>query len=127
MSQPENPSKSSATREIMGSLAERVVPKGTTRHGLVIGIDKYAAERLILRYAVADARALYDLMVDAECGRFPRENVQLLLDEDATTRAVRRALSHLSRQAGDGDMVWIYYAGHASLQNDQAYWVTYDA
>jgi hypothetical protein len=41
--------------------------KGTTRHGLVIGIDKYADARLNLRCAVADARVLRELMIDAEC------------------------------------------------------------
>jgi parvulin-like peptidyl-prolyl cis-trans isomerase-like protein/caspase domain-containing protein len=113
-------------RDVTGGVPRLVVPQGTTRHGLVIGIDKYADERLNLRCAVADARAVRDLMVDVECGCFPSENVQLLVDHEATTSGVFRALARLRKEASENDVIWIYYAGHAAVQ-DQAYWVTHDA
>src|SRR5678816_970802 len=103
-----------------------LVPHGTTRHGIVIGIDRYANSGLNLCCAAADAQAIRDLMVDEECGCFPRENVQLLLNEEATTAAVFQALARLRKRVGADDVVWVYYAGHAAVQ-DQAYWVTHDA
>ena len=112
-------------RDVTSHLLRPVVPKGTTRHGLVIGIDKYADKRLNLRYAAADARVLRELMIDAECGCFPHENVQLLLDDDATTERIFRALARLRRQVAEDDVVWIYFAGHAAMEN-HAYWVTHD-
>jgi len=102
-----------------------VVPNGTTRYGLVIGIDKYDDVQLNLRCAVADARVLYELMIDTECGCFPRENVQILLDSEATTDGIFRALARLRRQVAENDAVWVYYAGHAAV-DDNAYWVTHD-
>lgn len=64
-------------------------------------------------------------MVDAECGCFPHENVQLLLDSEATTEGIFRALARFRRRAAESDVVWIYYAGHAAVEDD-AYWVTHD-
>src|SRR5215475_10058059 len=65
-------------------------------------------------------------MVDPECGCFPPENVQLLVDHEATTDGIFRALARLRRQATENDMVWIYYAGHAAVE-DNGYWVTHDS
>jgi len=115
-------------RDVVIDFSGGVVPEGTTRHGLIVGIDHYADPRLNLRFAVADARILYDLMVDPECGCFPPDNVQLLLNHEATTEGLFRALARLRKQAGENDVVWIYYAGHAAIEdNDRAYWVTHDA
>jgi len=125
MSPPRDSDKTYA-RDIMDVSLGRVIPHGTTRHGVVIGIDEYADARLNLRYAVTDAKALFNLMVDDDCGCFARENVRLVPDAEATTEGVFRALANLRRQVGEDDMVWIYYAGHAAVQGDQAYWVTHD-
>jgi formylglycine-generating enzyme required for sulfatase activity len=114
-------------REFAAPVLHRVVPEGGSRHGLVIGIDKYQEQRLNLRCAAADAQAMYDVMVDEACGVFPKENVTLLLDEQATRREVGRALSSLARKVGLNDTVWIYYAGHGAVEGDEAYWVTHDA
>ena len=62
---------SDSTRDIQALLRERVVPAGGTRHGLVIGIEEYEDSRLNLRCARADAKAIYDLMLDPDCGIFP--------------------------------------------------------
>ncbi len=117
----------SATRDIQAVLREQVVPAGGTRHGLVVGIESYRDNRLNLRCAGADARAVYELMVDPECGMFPKENVRLLLDAEASKERIWRALSGLRRSAGENDTVWIYYAGHAAPEESNVYWVTYDS
>lgn len=117
----------SSTRDIQTVLRERAVPAGGSRHGLVVGIESYHDSRLNLRCAGADARAVYELMTDPECGMFPQENVRLLLDADATRENVWRAFSGLRRSAGENDTVWVYYAGHAAPEESNIYWVTYDA
>ncbi len=108
-------------------VSERAILRGGSRHGVVIGIDKHQERQLDLRYAAADARALYNLMIDEKCGCFPRENVALLLNEQATTREVGKALSSLTKKVGPNDTVWIYFAGHGALEGDEAYWVTHDS
>jgi len=115
------------TRDIQVFLRERVIPEGGTRHGLVVGIETYRDSRLNLRCACVDAKAVYDLMTDPDCGMFPKDNVRLLLDADATRDNIWRGLSHLRRNAAENDTVWIYYAGHGAPEESSTYWVTYDA
>ena len=115
------------TRDIVALLRERVVPPDGSRHGLVVGIEQYRDDRLNLSCAAADAKAIFDLMIDPDCGMFPRDNVRLLLNEEATREGIWRALSSLRRSAGENDTVWIYYAGHAAPEESNLYWVTYDA
>jgi uncharacterized caspase-like protein len=104
----------------------------------VVGIGQYKDPAIRpLRYAVADARAVYNFLVDPNGGGFPKGNVQLLLDQQATQKALRSALgTTLARRAVKGDTVFIYYAGHGALEADLAnrepdgyakYLVPYDA
>lgn len=116
-----------STRDIAALLRERVIPRGGNRYGLVIGIEEYKDSRLNLRCAAADAKAIFDLMIDSDCGMFPKDNVRLLLNEYATRESIWRALSALRRDAGENDTVWIYYAGHAAPEDSLIYWVTHDA
>jgi len=115
------------TRDITAFLRQRVVPPGGSRHGLVVGIEQYRDARLNLRCAAADAKAIFDLMTDPDCGMFPKDNVRLLLNEQATREAIWRALAALRRSAGENDTVWVYYAGHAAPEESNIYWVTHDA
>jgi len=115
------------TRDIAALLRERVVPPGSCRHGLVIGIEQYRDPRLDLRCAANDAKAIFELMVDPNCGMFPESNVNLLLNEDATRDSIWKALSALRRISGENDTVWVYYAGHAAPEESILYWVTHDS
>jgi hypothetical protein len=87
---------------------------------VVIGIGQYKDPAIRpLRYAVADARAVYNFLVDPAAGGFPKAHVQILLDQLATQKALRSALgTHLARRAVKGDRVFIYYAGHGALEAD---------
>lgn len=114
------------SREFGAPIVEQVVPHGASRYGVVIGIDEYLHDLLKLRCAVADARAMFEVMVDEVCGCFSRDNVTLLLNADATTRNIGLALSSLVKKAGPKDTVWIYYAGHGAIEGAEAYWVTHD-
>ena len=115
-----------SARDVLVGMEEHVAPHGTSRYGLVIGIETYRETRLNLRCARADAQAMYDLMIDPKVGFFPPENVSLLLDADATRDQIWRA-GAVRRQAGRDDTVWIYYAGHGAREGDFHYWVTHDA
>ena len=114
------------TRDIQAILSEEVVPQDTDRYGVVIGIESYADRRLALRCARRDAKAMYELMIDPDCGMFRPANVALLLDESARKEAIWNALASLRRKADRGDTVWIYYAGHGAMEGGDFYWVPYD-
>ncbi len=83
---------------------------------VVVGINSYPNIRP-LKYAVADARAFYDLLVTGN--QVPAENVFLLLNEQATLPALRSALgTKVKNSAGADDMVIIYFAGHGATERD---------
>ena len=115
------------SRGTVGRAREAVKPSGGRRFGVVVGIDRYRDARLNLRHAGADAQALYELMVDPECGLFAPDDVRLLRSEEATKEAIWRALSDVRRKSGPDDDVWIFYAGHAAPEGDGVYWVAHDS
>ena len=97
-------------------------------YAVIIGIAQYEDNRLNLNYTENDARGLYDLLTDPQYGGVPKENIQLLLNEDATDRKIKRAIGKwLARQTGEDDTVIIYYSGHGAPEGDDTYWVTYNA
>jgi len=98
------------------------------RYAVIIGIGAYQDERLNLSYTVNDAQGLYDVLTDPKYGAIPRENVQLLLSENATTVNIKKSIgTWLRRAAKEEDTVIIYYSGHGAPEGDETYWVTYDA
>ena len=83
---------------------------------VVVGIDRYPNIRP-LKYAVADARSFYDLLVTDN--QVPAENVHLLLNEQATLQALRSTLgTRVKNKAGADDMVIIFFAGHGATERD---------
>jgi hypothetical protein len=85
---------------------------------VVVGISKY---RNIpsLKYASRDAQEFYRYLT--EVNRVPKDNIWLLLDEDATLDKLRSTLgTHLRRKAGKDDLVLIYLAGHGGTEKDAA-------
>jgi len=83
---------------------------------VVIGINGYPNVRQ-LKFAVNDAKAFYDHLVNHS--QIPAKNVTLLLDREATLSKLRSTLgTHLKRTAGKDDMVIIYFAGHGSTEKD---------
>jgi hypothetical protein len=82
---------------------------------LVIGISKFADKQVPkLNYPAKDARDFANLLENPNVGRFKPDNVQLLLDADATTRNIKAALNKLARVAGPDDLVVIFLASHGS-------------
>jgi len=83
----------------------------------VIGISRYQ-HVAGLRYADADARAFYDYLVNEN--HIPKNQVTLLLNEDATLLKLRDVLGvELPKKARKQDTVIIYYAGHGAPEPDR--------
>ena len=85
-------------------------------HAVVIGINEYVDPKIPnLRYARADAEAVYSVLTDPAIGRFKPENVRLLVDAQATERHIRSAIgTQLPRRAARDSTAFIYYAGHGA-------------
>lgn len=103
------------------------------RWAVVIGISDYAHPEIQdLRYADRDAQQFADFLISdrAGLGGFDRENVLLLLNEDATYRRLRGALYEFLKQPTEDDVVYVFWAGHGTPDPDRQsdlYLLPYDA
>ena len=83
---------------------------------MVIGINDYPNAPK-LKWAVNDARAFYNHLIDFI--KIPEDNVILLLNQDANLTQLRSMLgTYLKQKAGREDMVIIFFAGHGATEKD---------
>ena len=98
---------------------------------VIIGVSAYEDRRLTLRYAHRDARAIYDFLLTPAGGAFSAKTTRLLIDEQATTRNVTRAMSSFLAAAAKDDLVLIYLACHGAPDETGVgrplYVLTYDS
>ena len=81
---------------------------------VIIGIDKY--ENLSnLDYAVADAEAVKDMLINKF--DYPEKNVKLLLNEEANKTNIVNIISDVSLKAGEDDRILVFYAGHGETMD----------
>jgi len=85
---------------------------------VVIGISSYQDTRIpSLRYTAADAQAFYDWLISPKGGKYTPARVKLLLNKNATSRSIRKALFVWPKKALEEDVVTIYFAGHGSPES----------
>jgi len=85
---------------------------------VIIGVGEYQDNRIPkLRYASADAMALYNWLTAPDGGGYAPSTVKLLIDKDATNHNIRTALFVWLKQAIEEDMIAIYFAGHGSPES----------
>ena len=73
---------------------------------LIIGIDKYENVHN-LQYAVKDAESMQSILIDNF--NFPKENVKLLINEQASYQNIRKQFSVISKSAEENDRVLIFF------------------
>jgi hypothetical protein len=87
------------------------------RFAVVVGVSEYNDSSIhALRYADDDARAFYQFLLSdrAGLGGFDKDNVELLLNDEATYRNIRTALFSFLMKATERDVVVLYFAGHGA-------------
>ena len=84
----------------------------TNAHALVIGIANYQNINKLPSTVLKDAQDVYDLLIDPQRCGYSRDNVQLLLDTQATQSAVRHALSNLAQRSNSDSTVSFYISSH---------------
>lgn len=95
------------------------------KFALVVGISKFADEKINLKWADKDAQDFYNYLVTD--GHFRKENVKLLLNKDATREAILSNLGDqwLPRVANSDDLVVVYISTHGSPSEMDAKGVNY--
>ena len=109
----------------------RSAAEGGASYALLVGISDYQNPRINpLRFAHKDALLFREHLLSERGGALPEENVQLLINEQATTSAVRLALDTLLKaQAGPDDTVLVFVASHGTVDptTREGFIVTYDS
>src|SRR5712691_8488276 len=87
------------------------------RLGLIVGVNSYQDTAFRpLQYAETDARAIAQWLVNTQGGNWSPSDVQLVQGAYATSELVETLITQLCvNVAGPGDLVFVYFAGHAFL------------
>jgi class 3 adenylate cyclase len=82
---------------------------------IVIGIDTYHSKSIRrLSYAARDAQEVAEALPGLG---FERSRIDVLLNEQATSSAIRDLFSRRASQMGDRDRVLVFFAGHGEVHN----------
>lgn len=106
-----------------------VYPPHVNRWAIIVGISQYQHEQLNLKFADRDAEELYKLLQTPSGGGFEADKITKLVNEDATTAKVQRALRSFLKKPAREDIVLLYFACHGAPDLDRPsiiYLLTYD-
>src|SRR5579859_3277020 len=90
------------------------------RLGLIIGVNQYQDPTFRpLQFAENDARALAQWLVNAQGGKWNPSDVQLVQGMHATRELTESLIMQVCLNVAEpGDLVMIYFAGHAFIDED---------
>jgi hypothetical protein len=101
-------------------------PPGVVRNkwALVVGVGEFESDAFPeLKWAAKDASDFASVLKGP--GNFPVDNVQVLLDKNASLAEVRRGIGWLREKAGPDDLVVLYFASHGSPRDIDPNGVSY--
>jgi hypothetical protein len=78
---------------------------------VVIGVAAYS-HMPVLRYTDDDAYRMYAFLKSPEGGALKDEQIRILIDEDATKANITSTMDEIFSQAGENDLVMLYFSGH---------------
>lgn len=81
-------------------------------YALVVGIANYHQINQLPESILKDAQDIYNLLVDRQYCSYLPDNVQLLLDSQATQANLRQALAVLSQQSNPESTIFLYVSSH---------------
>ena len=80
-------------------------------YAVVVGISSYNHMQA-LKYTDDDAYRMYAFLKSPEGGALTDNQINILIDEDATKEKIMRAMKSTFAKAGENDLVLIYFSGH---------------
>jgi len=110
--------------QAVASESDRASFEPARTHAVIVGVLRWQSPA-ISTFSSENRKdqQLYDTL--AERG-VPKENMALLLDDEATLEGIRNALREVSSKAKDGDTLIFYYAGHGTSVDGNATLYNYD-
>lgn len=93
----------------------------SSSHALVVGIANYQKIKPLPETVLKDANDIYQLLISPEyCGYQPN-NVQLLLDTEATQQNLLQAFAKLAKASNSNSTVFIYISSHGGQLKSSSY------
>ncbi|MFM7474609.1 MAG: caspase family protein, partial [Microcystis aeruginosa] len=88
------------------------MPALENAHALIVGIANYQKINPLPATVLKNAQDIYNLLVSPNYGGYVPDNVQLLLDSQATQANLREALSSIAQKSDADSSVLIYISSH---------------
>ena len=99
------------TEDIQALSKEKIYDKS---YAIIIGIDEYQTIS-DLDYAVNDAVAIKEMLINQF--NYAKEDIKLLINEDANKDNIVDALSDISLLANENDRIVVFFAGHGETMS----------
>ena len=84
------------------------------RWAVIVGISQYKYQPWNLNYADRDAEELCQFLLSENGGKFKKENINLLTNQDATKSNIEDALYDFLKKPDRDDLVMIFFACHGA-------------
>ncbi|MGK7894700.1 MAG: SUMF1/EgtB/PvdO family nonheme iron enzyme [Xenococcus sp. (in: cyanobacteria)] len=84
------------------------------RWAVIIGISQYKHKPWNLNYAHCDAQEFHQILLSDIGGSFKKENIRLLIDENATKSNIEDALLDFLQKPDKDDLVIMFFACHGA-------------
>ena len=93
-------------------------------HALVIGVGSYQhMPKKNVPITVADAKEVASVLCDSCFCGYPKQQVKLLHDAEATRHNIEAALDHIAQTLGEDDTFLLFYSGHGEY-GEYGYYLT---
>lgn len=80
-------------------------------YAIIVGVAKYN-HMPVLNYTDDDAYRMYAHLLSPQGGALGREQISILIDEDATKKKILQNMKETFAKADSNDMVLLYFSGH---------------
>lgn len=117
--------------EISKVQEEDQIKEVNNKWALVVGIANFQDNEIKpLDYSDDDAEAMYNFLIDPNLGRFNPGNVIKLINQQATTTSIKKAIDKIATSTQSNDIVVVYVSTHGTPGKSDiagvSYVVTYD-
>lgn len=89
---------------------EQIFTQGKV-YAVLVGIARYNHMRS-LKFTDDDAYRLHGFLKSPEGGALPDDQINVLIDEDATKEAILNTLTSVAKKANKNDVIIFYFSGH---------------
>jgi hypothetical protein len=92
-------------------------------YALIIGVDNAQKTTQVIR----DAQAIYDVLTNQDICGYQKENITLLLDKEATTESINKAINNYIDKIDENSSFLLFYSGHGGYHKGRSYLLPYGA